>query len=215
MLWEEVRLLLVVLIAGVLGGLLHVIRSLFWYVGQRDLRWSWVLMYVLLPFAGALLGLAFYLIIRGGFFPMAKANESNPIGFAALAMLIGLFSAQAGLKLKVIFETVFSAPAPGANAQPQKPVESGPTGGGTAPKITAVSSDTGSIDGGASVTISGENFAAGATVQFGGAPATSVNVVNGTTITATTPPHAAAKVEVVVANPDGQSATLPDGYTYL
>jgi hypothetical protein len=41
-----------------------------------------------------------------------------------------------------------------------------------------------------------------------------VNVVNGATITATTPAHAAGAVNVVVSNPDNQSATLGNGFTY-
>lgn len=212
-LWEEVRLLLIVLISGVLGGLLHAMRSLFWYVGQRDLRWSWVLMYVLMPFAAALLALAFYLVIRGGFFPMAKADESNPTGFAALALLVGLFSAQAAVKLKLIFETVFSPPPPGANSQPQAPVAPGPTAA-PAPKVTGVSKDTGSIKGDEPVTITGTNFSEGATVQFGGVPATSVSFVDGTTLKVLTPGHAPGKVDIVVENPDGQSDTLPGAFTY-
>src|SRR3954468_4445414 len=49
----ETRLFLLVLLAGGLGSLVHVIRSLYWYVGMRDLRRSWTLMYLLLPFSGA------------------------------------------------------------------------------------------------------------------------------------------------------------------
>ena len=48
------------------------------------------------------------------------------------------------------------------------------------------------------MTITGTNFASGATVTFGGTAATSVVVVNGTTITATTPAHAAGAVTVTV-----------------
>ncbi len=133
--WEEVRLLLIVITAGVLGALLHVIRSLFWYVGHRDLRSSWVLMYILLPLAGALLAIAFYFLIRGGFFPQAKADQSNPIGFAALAFLMGLFTAQAGEKLKQVFETIFSPAPQGANPRP--PVPGAPPA--AVPKVAAVS----------------------------------------------------------------------------
>src|SRR5262249_44599319 len=44
------------------------------------------------------------------------------------------------------------------------------------------------------VIVSGTGFAAGATVTFGGAPATSVNVVNATSLTAKPPTHAAGLV---------------------
>ena len=53
------------------------------------------------------------------------------------------------------------------------------------------------------MTITGTNFAAGATVTFGGAAATNVVVVNSTTITATTPAGSAGAVTVTV---NGQRA---------
>ena len=55
------------------------------------------------------------------------------------------------------------------------------------PTVSSVSPNSGSTVGGTAVTITGTNFAAGATVTFGSAAATGVTVVNGTTITATTP----------------------------
>jgi hypothetical protein len=64
------------------------------------------------------------------------------------------------------------------------------------------------------VTISGTNFAAGATVTFGGVAATSVSVTSGAAINATTPAHAAGSVAVVVTNPGGQSGSLASGFTY-
>ena len=172
------------------------------------------MMYVLLPFVGALFALAFYLVVRGGFFPAAKPDQSNPIAFAALAMLVGLFSAQAGLKLKEIFETVFSTPPKGAEAQPQT-AASGPSAGPAVLKVSSVFPDTGSIAGGESVLISGTNFSAGTTVEFGGAPAIPVTFVDATTLTAATPPHAAGKVDIVATNPDGKSDTLREAYTYI
>jgi hypothetical protein len=51
-------------------------------------------------------------------------------------------------------------------------------------------------------------------VTFGGTAATGVTVVNSTSITATTPAHAAGAVSVVVTNTDAQSGTLSNGYTY-
>ena len=56
---------------------------------------------------------------------------------------------------------------------------------------------------------------AGATVTVGGSPATGVTVVNGTTIAATTPAHAAGAVNITVTNTDGQSSTLTSGFTYV
>jgi hypothetical protein len=84
-----------------------------------------------------------------------------------------------------------------------------------APSVTSVSPNSGSSGGATGVTITGTNFLSGATVSFGGAAAANVNVVSSTSITATTPTHATGAVNVVVANSDGQSATLSNGYTYV
>ena len=55
---------------------------------------------------------------------------------------------------------------------------------GPAPTVTSVCPNSGTTAGGTAVTITGTNFAAGATVTFGGTAATNVVVVNSTTITA-------------------------------
>jgi heme/copper-type cytochrome/quinol oxidase subunit 2 len=87
------------------------------------------------------------------------------------------------------------------------------------PSISSITPDTGSTAGGTQITISGGSFAAGATVTIGGVAATNVNVVNATTITATTPPGpvniaTTASSDVVVQNADGRSATRTGGFTY-
>ncbi len=81
--------------------------------------------------------------------------------------------------------------------------------------VTAVSPNTGTINGGTAVTISGVGFVSGATVSLGGTAVTGVTFVNSTSLTATTPAHAAGAANVVVTNPGGQNATLANGYTYL
>ena len=84
-----------------------------------------------------------------------------------------------------------------------------------APVVTSISPASGTTEGGTAVTISGSNFAAGATVMIGGTAATDVVVVSATSITAVTPAHSAGAADVVVTNPDGQSATLPAGFTFV
>jgi len=83
-----------------------------------------------------------------------------------------------------------------------------------APTVTSISPTSGSSNGDTAVTITGTGFLAGATVSFGGTAATSVNVVSGTSITTTTPAHAAGAVNVVVTNTDTKSGTLTNGFTY-
>ena len=81
------------------------------------------------------------------------------------------------------------------------------------PTVAGVSPNTGSTTGGTKVTITGTNFAAGATVTFGAAAASNVVVVSGTQITATTPANAAGAVTVTVTV-SGQSGSLSNGFTY-
>ena len=83
------------------------------------------------------------------------------------------------------------------------------------PTVTSVSPSTGPTAGGTAVTITGTNFAAGATVKFGSTAASSVTVVNSTTITATTPAGSLGAVAVMVTNSNGLSGTLASGFTYL
>ena len=80
--------------------------------------------------------------------------------------------------------------------------------------VAAISPISGSANGGTAVTITGTGFLSGASVKLGGTAATGVTVVSSTSITATTPAHAAGTVDVVVTNTDGQSGTLIGGYTY-
>ncbi|MGH9109985.1 MAG: IPT/TIG domain-containing protein [Acidimicrobiales bacterium] len=72
---------------------------------------------------------------------------------------------------------------------------------------------------GTTVTVSGSNFAAGDTVQFGSTPATSTTVTSSSSITVVAPPGDPTKVggtvDVTVSGPGGSSATSPaDEFTY-
>ena len=84
----------------------------------------------------------------------------------------------------------------------------------TAPTVSSVAPNSGSTAGGTAVTITGTNFADGATVMFGSMAATNVVVGNNnTTITATTPAGSAGAVTVTVAV-NGRSGSLAQGFTY-
>jgi len=83
------------------------------------------------------------------------------------------------------------------------------------PTVTSVAPNTGPTVGGTAVTITGTNFASGATVTFGGTAATNVVVVGSTSITAKTPAGTAGAVTVTVSNPGGQSGSLTSGFTYV
>jgi hypothetical protein len=81
--------------------------------------------------------------------------------------------------------------------------------------VASVSPASGPESGGTTVTISGAGFAAGATVSFGGSPATNVAVTNSTSLTAITPGHAPGTVSVTVTNTNGSAATRAAGFTFL
>jgi hypothetical protein len=82
------------------------------------------------------------------------------------------------------------------------------------PTVSGIAPNAGPITGLTNVTITGTKFVSGASVSFGGTPATNVVVVSATSITARTPAHAAGAVNVVVTNPNTQSGTLAGGFTY-
>ncbi|MEY3142913.1 MAG: hypothetical protein RLY21_1406, partial [Planctomycetota bacterium] len=85
------------------------------------------------------------------------------------------------------------------------------------PTLSAVSPNKGSVSGGTTITITGTNFYNGATnasVSVGGVAATSVNVVNATTMTAVTPAGTAGAKTVSVTTPSG-TIDLPSAFTYF
>jgi len=79
--------------------------------------------------------------------------------------------------------------------------------------ILMIDPDSGPLGGNIRVAIHGQGFAAGATVTFGGVPATDVEFVSAARLNCTTPAHAAGVVDVVV-DVAGDRATYPDGFTY-
>ncbi len=83
-----------------------------------------------------------------------------------------------------------------------------------APTFASVTPTSGSTAGGTFVTITGTNFIGATSATFGGSVATNLSFVSDTTITATTPAHAAGAVDVVIATPNG-SATGTNAYTYV
>lgn len=205
-------LFLIVLITGAIGGSLHSLRSFAWYVGQRELVWSWMPTYFLLPFVGATLGLIFYLMIGSGFLTPNGTGGDTSLVIIAVTALVGLFSQQAVQKLKEISEVVLSKPPQGKNTSaPSIPAASPPA---TAPTIASVTPATGPSAGGDTVAIQGTGFGANAKVTFGGVAASNVVVNSATSISAKTPAHAPGAVDVVLTNTDNQSVTKLAGYTY-
>jgi hypothetical protein len=79
-----------------------------------------------------------------------------------------------------------------------------------APVVTSITPTCGPVAGGTPISITGSNFQSGATVNLGGSV-----IVNGdTNITAVTNPDTAGVKDVTVTNPDAQSGTLSNAFTY-
>lgn len=92
----------------------------------------------------------------------------------------------------------------------QRMYEFGTVGAATAPTVTGVAAPGGTLPtaGGENFTISGNGFTPDVTgVTVGGVAATGVTYINGHTIVATAPAHAAGEVDVIVTTPAGSSAT--------
>ena len=105
---DEVRLMLIVILAGALGSYVHSTTSFSDYVGNRRLTKSWSWWYILRPFIGISLALVFYFVIRAGLFsPSASVETTSPYGVAAIAGLVGMFSKQATDKLSELFDVLF------------------------------------------------------------------------------------------------------------
>lgn len=82
------------------------------------------------------------------------------------------------------------------------------------PNLTTVTPNSGSTLGGTGVTLVGTGLTGTTGVTFNGIAATSVNVINSTTVTADTPANSAGAVDVTLTTPSG-SSTLINGYTYV
>lgn len=81
-------------------------------------------------------------------------------------------------------------------------------------QLTAVSPAAGTTSGGTPVTITGAEFTSACTVKFGSTAATSVTFVGTNTLAATTPAHAAGKVDVVVTC-GTSTVTLANGFAFV
>ena len=133
------------------------------------------------------------------------------------------FGGTAGTNVVVVSGTQITATTPAASAGAATVTVTNPgvlgaslTNGYTyvvVPTVTSISPNNGPIAGSTAVTITGTNFASGATVTFGATAATNVVVVSATQITATTPAHAAGAVTVIVTV-NGQPGSLASGFTY-
>jgi len=142
---------------------------------------------------------------------------TNLIGATALT-----FGGTSATGMSVISDTSITATTPAHAAGAVNVVITTPNGTatgtgaytyGSAPTFVSIVPSSGLTAGGTGVTITGTNLIGATAVTFGGTSATGVSAVNSTSITATTPAHAAGAVTVVITTPNG-TATGTGAYTY-
>jgi len=203
------RLLLLVLLAGALGGCFHALRSLWSYVGDRSLKRSWTLMYIFLPINSAALAFIFFLIISAGngFFTQ-PAGSNTCYWIIGIAALVGLFSQQAFEKLKTIADAFFAPPAPRSEPLSKPPV---PPKNQQEPIAISLNPAVGTAD--TFVEIKGSGFTEGCQVTFGGLLATDLQV-SPSLIKVKPPAHPPGPVTVTVTNSNGAVQFRPASFTY-
>ena len=85
----------------------------------------------------------------------------------------------------------------------------------TLPTVTGVSPSAGPITGGTVVTVTGTNLTGPTSVTFDGTAGTGLTPASSTSLTVTSPPHAAGQVDVLVTTSAGTSAIVAaDQFTY-
>src|SRR5580765_3098529 len=82
-----------------------------------------------------------------------------------------------------------------------------------APNISSINPNRGAPQGGTITTITGTGFTGTTAVTFGGTAATVIQVLNDTTIRATTPAHDVGAFDVVVTNAESTN-TLIEGFGF-
>lgn len=86
--------------------------------------------------------------------------------------------------------------------------------GATGVMVSSISPACGSTEGSAEVTIYGSGFQSGAKATFNGVEAAQIELVDASTIRAILPAGATGFARVAVANADGSTASMSDGFRY-
>ncbi|KUN89489.1 hypothetical protein AQJ66_04830 [Streptomyces bungoensis] len=132
----------------------------------------------------------------------ATILSQDPFGF----LIAVVAPPHAAGNVSVVVTTAAGASTPANYTYVAPPPPQPPTAIGIAPQ-------TGPTTGGTPFLIVGTNLT-GASVTFGGVPATNVNVIGGVVLTGLTPPGTAGNVAVQVTTPAG-TATVTGGFTYI
>jgi hypothetical protein len=102
-------ILILVAAAGFLGNMIHIATSFTTFVGSGSFKRDWLLWYFVKPFTASALAVGLYFVFRGGFLNYtADAASINLYGILTIAVLTGLFTDRATLKLAEVFDVIFS-----------------------------------------------------------------------------------------------------------
>lgn len=101
-------LMILVAAMGFLGNMVHIASSFTSFIGNGTFEKRWILWYFVKPFTAAGLAVIIYFVIRAGFMGYGSdASSVNLYGILALSALAGLFTDNATLKLKEVFDVIF------------------------------------------------------------------------------------------------------------
>ena len=200
-------LLLLLALMGALGAIIHGISSFTIFVGNREFTPSWIWWYIFKPFLGGLVALVVFLVFRAGFGAGSFfLDAADCLKSAAFAALIGLFAEPATLKLKDVFETLFT---------PRNDPRRDPAGGSKPTNPTLVSLDPFSVTVGqsAQLTLHGTGFATDCQVKIGSLPPRKPISVTANQLVISLKPEdlpKLGKLDVIVYNqpPDGAPSNL-------
>lgn len=135
----EVSVLVMVMLLGALGGVLHLVGSLVKFIGNRRFKRSWVFYYLAMPLTGAGLAPIVYLLLRIGIInPSGVSADAsslanlNLMAIYAFSILSGMFSRVATDKLGEVFGNFFRTASPPSKDAlgPQKPPGDAASGAG-------------------------------------------------------------------------------------
>jgi IPT/TIG domain len=185
-------------LAGAIGAVLHGLRSLSTYIGERYLFRSWIAYYLLLPVVGGLLATIVYLVLRAGLLTgSTNSSQPDPYGIAAISALVGLFSAQAAEKLKAVFETLFTKAETGSESITNI----------VSPSITGFQPPQGLP--GTEVIVTGENLSSVTEVVFATAKTPPFTVDSETRLTVVVPGGAVTGPIILRSDHDQVASSLP------
>jgi hypothetical protein len=157
------RIILLVAWVGAIGGLTHAMGSFGTYVGNRELKASWLWWYALRPPLSAAVAVLVFLVFRAGLgAPDLGLGAGDCLKVAGFAGLVGLFAEPATVKLKDVFEAIFTP-----RRDPREDRAGQTTTGAAVPEIASVDPKQISTAAGGTLRVTGRNFAESCVVSIG------------------------------------------------